>query len=107
MPGNPRIQDLIRQLLESNRSPDDVCAEHPELLWEVRKRWKRVQSVQAHLAELFPPSTDVPQAPREMQSPSDDALPDIPGYRIEGEIGRGGMGIVYKACHLKLNRQIA
>jgi YVTN family beta-propeller protein len=29
------------------------------------------------------------------------------GHRIEGECGRGGMGVVYRAVHLALNRQVA
>src|SRR5947209_2426240 len=36
-----------------------------------------------------------------------DDLPAIPGYTVFGELGRGGMGIVYRAHQISLDRPVA
>jgi serine/threonine-protein kinase len=101
-----RVQELLDVISDSGCTPEEVCGAWPELLPEVRRRWQKMCILEAVLDALFPtPGLDpAPGAGAPPRSQADVDLPQIPGYEVETLLGRGGMGIVYKARHLPLKR---
>src|SRR6266566_9839617 len=103
-----RIWELVQEVLDTNKRPEEVCADCPELLWEVQKRWKQARRVDSQLEALFPSSDSSSHAAIDKrQFLVDGQLPTIPGYEVKSVLGHGGMGVVYQAKHLKLNRPVA
>ncbi len=52
-----RIRERLEYILDSQCTPEEACAQCPELLVSVRNRLKQIRQVENELDMLFPPSS--------------------------------------------------
>ncbi len=105
-PDNPKLVEAVREyqaMLDSGEKPNRAAflARYPEISSELSSCIDGLEFLRSTALELSPPQPEVP-APPPLQ------MGGILGdYKLVREIGRGGMGVVYEAIQVSLNRRVA
>ena len=87
-------------------SPDELYAAHPDLADILRVHFRSLEDLHSMAAGFGSPSSSV-AVDDTPAAPADRDTKRIGDFELLREIGRGGMGVVYEARQISLDRRVA
>jgi serine/threonine protein kinase/tetratricopeptide (TPR) repeat protein len=114
--------DLLSQFLDDRLAPgaEAELDVHVRACWPCQIRLERLTKPTINSSWADSPPSLPPQLSRRLEESLSGSLdnpegeadsvefpPEVPGYDVYEEIGRGGSGVVYRALHRQLNRPVA
>ena len=106
MTGRPTTEELLQRYVENHvvrgtrLSPEQLCGDRTDLVERLRGLIERYHQLDDTMSKKVEPT-------RKAEPQDDSPAPVIDGFQIIERIGRGGMGVVYRATDLLLRRDVA